>query len=59
MKNLCRNWILPFLITLIAAIVLIVLLAILDMDTKVSNFIAGWICGGIWYISREHYTIKN
>lgn len=52
-----RNWILPFIITLVAMLVLIIAFQIIPKNSITTDFFAGWISCVVWFTARKHYAI--
>ena len=52
-----RNWILPFIITLVAILVLTIAFQIIPKNSITTDFLAGWISCVVWFAARKHYAI--
>lgn len=52
-----RNLILPFIITLVAMLVLTIAFQIIPKNSITTDFLAGWISCVVWFAARKHYAI--
>ena len=51
-----RNWVLPFIITLVVLIIVRVTFSFLPENILYNDFLAGWIGAMAWFFSRDFYA---